>query len=105
MNPQAQLQATQKPDIIEHHRLVGLVLNSACRFCHSDSITTRPSGGGAEIAITPARLLATGDWRPVTGDEAPTGFGVAQFRGTGKDRKMYRGWIPMANVAEVLFGE
>ena len=106
MNPQTEAKPNVKPvsDAIEFRiecrKLTGLVLRQATRFNHSDSVNT-----GTGIAIVPARITATGDWRPLSGAERADGFGLAQLRGAGKDRRLWRGFIPLADVAEIMYGE
>lgn len=109
MNAQTQAIAKQQQpvDVPQQRRLVALVLFEASRFNHSDTVTSKPGVGvgGAETNIVPARLLASGDWVPVKDNERPDGFGLEQYRGAGKERKLYRGFVTLPAVKELVFAE
>lgn len=101
MNPQTQPQPTQKPvsDVIEHHKVTGLALNSSSRIANSDSIT-------CDKWTICAAVWRGQDWREAKGDEAPDGFGFSQRATDRQTHKSYlrRGFVTMSQVAEVLFG-
>lgn len=106
--PQAIAKQQQPLDVPSQRRLVALVLFESSRFNHSDTITAKPAAagiGGAETSIVPARLLASGDWAPCKDNERPDGFGLEQYRGSGKERKLYRGFVTLAAVKELVFAE
>ena len=107
MNTQTQT-ATSKPipDVLEHRKLVGVVLVQSSRYNSSETITAKGSivsGNGINVTVEPARLIAGGDWRPTINDETATGIGVTQRRGSGKDAHVARGYFPMAAVFEFLY--
>lgn len=110
MTPQPQVITDTKPAVAklpEQHRLVALVLFEASRFNHSDTITAKGAGLtlGQDTTIVPARISASGDWVATKDNERPDGFGLEQHRGTGKDRKLYRGFVLLGGVKELVFAE
>lgn len=106
---QQQPQPNQKPavELAEQRRLVGLVLRSSSTFNNSDRIVTTPSVAApiaTEVSIQPARVVASGDWRPCAADEIPMGFGLTQRSKTPRGEPFVkRGFIPLSQVCELIY--
>lgn len=110
MTPQTEAKANGKltaPVERAQRKLVALVLFEATRFNHSDTITAKNAGAieGSQTSIIPARLDTNGDWRPLEGNERLDGFGLEQHRGAGKDRVLYRGFVMLSAVKELVYAE
>jgi hypothetical protein len=110
MNAQTVTEAKATGKLAEvpaHRKLTGLVLFEATRFNHSDTVTAKKAGAmvGDDVRIVPARLYADGDWQPCKDGERPDGFGLEQPRGSGKERRLYRGFVTLSAVKELVYGE
>lgn len=97
---------SQQPQVVKptpSFTITGLMLFEATRFNNSDSVnvTSRIAGGpGSPTDIVPAKVVANGSWRTITGEERADGFGLTRMA----NGVPVRGFVPWAAVKEVIYG-
>lgn len=87
----------------EHSKLVAVTFVQPIQF---GGVSTAVRVGITVDSVTPARLNPEGRPRPIVEDEVATGLLLRrQIRGPKGNQVVTQSFVPMANVAEMLFGE
>ncbi len=92
-----------EPKPVEHTRLVALSFIAPIQF---GGVSTSLRIGHNVDSVTPARLWTDGRPRPIAEDEGADGLLLRRtVRGPKGNMMVTQSFVPLTNVAEMLFGE